>query len=106
MGAAGGSQEKNSRAGIIFVAAVKSANWKGFSASAGPAGGRPARRSESTGEAGGQRDLDAGEGLGDGAPFLGLLRVLLEGGLVEARHLGLVVELDAGDLEPVADLLE
>src|SRR6185369_3521179 len=60
----------------------------------------------STEELGVQADVDAGQGLGDGAPFLGLLGVLLERRLVDPRHLGLVVELDAGDLEALAYLLQ
>src|ERR1700710_1708119 len=53
-----------------------------------------------------ERDLDAAQGLRDRAPLLGLAGLLLEGRVVDARHLGLVVELDAGDLEAFAHLLE
>src|SRR5215210_948068 len=60
----------------------------------------------SAGEAGVEGDLDAAQGLGDGAAFLGLAGLLLEGGFVDARHRGVVVELDAGDLEALAYLLE
>src|SRR3954471_5785996 len=60
----------------------------------------------SAGEVGVEGDLDAAQGLGDGAAFLGLAGVLLERGVVEARHRGLVFELDAGDLETFAHLLQ
>src|SRR6185295_1090963 len=80
--------------------------WRG-----GPGGEVSKGRTPQPGEPSGdkprvERDLDAAEGLGDGAAFLGLAGGFLEGRFVVARHFGLVVEFDAGDLEALAHLLD
>jgi hypothetical protein len=54
----------------------------------------------------GQSDLGPGERLGYRAVLLGALRLLLESGLIDAGDLGLRLELDLRDAEPLADRLQ
>jgi hypothetical protein len=57
-------------------------------------------------EAGVELDGGGGEGLGDGAAGFGFFGVVLESFLVDAGDLGFGFELDLGDLEAFADLVE
>src|SRR5436309_9819976 len=79
----------------------RSSSWPGTASSASPTSSSKRARFNRTGtgsaQLGRQRDLDRGQRLGDRAGLLGLLRDLLERGLVQVGYDGGGGQLDLGD---------